>query len=48
MWDLFEAYLGRRLEVLPDATVRPEMVYGRTHALSVDWTVVTDELVPRS
>lgn len=43
--DLFEAYVGRQLELLPDATVRPEIVYGRGNALSVDWIVVTDELV---
>ncbi|MFI1415681.1 hypothetical protein ACH4Y0_38055 [Streptomyces sp. NPDC020707] len=45
--DLFEAYVGRQLELLPDATVRPEVVYSRSNgkALSVDWIVVTEELV---
>lgn len=43
--DLFEAYVGRQLRLLPDATVHPEIVYGRSKALSVDWIVVTEELV---
>ncbi|MEV0695482.1 hypothetical protein [Streptomyces sp. NPDC050388] len=43
--DLFEAYVGRQLGLLPDATVQPEIVYGRSKALSVDWIVVTEELV---
>jgi hypothetical protein len=43
--DLFEAYVGRQLGLLPDATVRPEIVYGRNKARSVDWIVVTAELV---
>ncbi|CAM5344148.1 putative protein OS=Streptomyces griseomycini OX=66895 GN=FHS37_007658 PE=4 SV=1 [Streptomyces griseomycini] len=43
--DLFEAYVGRQLGLLPDATVHPEIVYGRGNALSVDWIVVTEELV---
>ncbi|MDW8478532.1 hypothetical protein QBA57_41625 [Streptomyces scabiei] len=42
---LFEAYVGRQLQLLPDAVVRPEIVYGRNRARSVDWIVVTDELV---
>jgi hypothetical protein len=43
--DLFEAYVGRQLGLLPDATVLPEIAYGQNHALSVDWIVVTEELV---
>ncbi|MFC8360826.1 hypothetical protein ACFUIY_13240 [Streptomyces griseorubiginosus] len=43
--DLFEAYVGRQLRLLPDAAVQPEIVYGRNKARSVDWIVVTDELV---
>lgn len=43
--DLFEAHVGCQLELLPDATIRTEIVYGRSNALSVDWIVVTDELV---
>ncbi len=43
--DLFEAYVGRQLRLLPDAEVRPEIVYGTNQARSVDWIVVTDELV---
>ncbi|MEU1502888.1 hypothetical protein [Streptomyces sp. NPDC005732] len=43
--DLFEAYVGRQLGLWPHATVLPEIAYGRDNALSVDWIVVTDELV---
>ncbi|MGW0298141.1 hypothetical protein ACWDYK_15750 [Streptomyces anthocyanicus] len=43
--DLFEAYVGRQLGLLPDARVQPEIVYGQNQALSVDWIVVTEELV---
>ncbi|MFD5309986.1 hypothetical protein [Streptomyces ardesiacus] len=43
--DLFEAYVGRQLGLLPDATILPEIVYGQNQALSVDWIVVTEELV---
>ncbi|MDT0310265.1 hypothetical protein RM780_25410 [Streptomyces sp. DSM 44917] len=43
--DLFEAYVGRQLALLPDATVIPEIAYGRNRARSVDWIVITNELV---
>ncbi|MFI0772839.1 hypothetical protein ACH4TQ_49640 [Streptomyces sp. NPDC021218] len=43
--DLFEAYVGRQLHLLPEAVVRPEIVYGRSKARSVDWIVITEELV---
>ncbi|NEE23023.1 hypothetical protein G3M58_93310 [Streptomyces sp. SID7499] len=43
--DLFEAYVGRQLGPLPEASVHPEIVYGQNQALSVDWIVVTEELV---
>jgi hypothetical protein len=42
--DLFEAYVGRQLGLLPDAAVLPEIAYGQSQ-LSVDWIVVTEELV---
>ncbi|MFF5303501.1 hypothetical protein ACFY5F_29510 [Streptomyces sp. NPDC013161] len=43
--ELFEAYVGRQLALWPNATVIPEITYGRTKKASVDWIVVTDELV---
>ncbi|WP_415940081.1 nuclease-related domain-containing protein [Streptomyces sp. 039-1] len=43
--DLFEAYVGRQLGLLANATVLPEIAYGRERALSVDWIVITDDLV---
>lgn len=43
--DLFEAYVGRQLDLLPDAVVHPEVVYGPGNSRGVDWIVVTDDLV---
>jgi hypothetical protein len=44
--ELFEAYAGRQLGLLPDATVLPEIVYGRKKGeRSVDWFVVFDDCV---
>lgn len=43
--DLFEAYIGRQLDLWPEAEVVPEIIYGRDNKRSVDWIVVTDELV---
>lgn len=34
--ELFEAYVGRQLGLLPDAMVHSEIVYGQNQALSVD------------
>ena len=41
---IFESYVGRQLRLLPNATVLPEIRYGKSQ-LSVDWFVVFDELV---
>ena len=44
--DLFEAYVGRQLRLLPDATVLPEIAYGRKKGeLSVDWFVIFNDCV---
>lgn len=43
--DLFEGYVGRQLGLLPEAAVLPEITYGQNRSLSVDWIVVTEELV---
>ncbi|MFB7301332.1 hypothetical protein [Streptomyces rubiginosohelvolus] len=43
--DLFEAYVGRQLGLWPEAEVVSEITYGRDNKRSVDWIVVTDELV---
>ena len=44
--ELFEVYVGRQLELLPDATVLPEIAYGRRKGeRSVDWFAVFDECV---
>ncbi|MFJ6123943.1 hypothetical protein ACIQKE_02510 [Streptomyces griseoviridis] len=43
--ELFEAYVGRQLDLWPGAEVVPEIIYGRQNKRSVDWIVVTDELV---
>jgi hypothetical protein len=44
--ELFEAYVGRQLELLPDATVFPEVAYGRKKGeRSVDWFAVFDDCV---
>ncbi len=44
---LFQAYVGRNLELIPRATLHPETSYGpRSHRRdSVDWIVVFDGLV---
>jgi hypothetical protein len=42
----FEAYVGRQLRLLPDATVFPEIAYGRKKGKdSVDWFAVFDDCV---
>ncbi|MFE2473183.1 hypothetical protein [Streptomyces mirabilis] len=43
--ELFEAYVGRQLCLWPNAEVIPEITYGPGNSLSVDWIVVTDDLV---
>jgi hypothetical protein len=44
--ELFEAYVGRQLALLPDATVLPEIAYGRRKGeSSVDWFAVFDDCV---
>ena len=41
---LFEAYVGRQLQLLPDGVVLPEIAYGPKKAeLSVDWFVIFDD-----
>lgn len=44
---LFEQYVGRQLQLIPGATVIPEIIYtgGSTRDRSVDWIVVFDNLV---
>ncbi|MFF3951361.1 hypothetical protein ACFYYN_42195 [Streptomyces sp. NPDC001902] len=42
--DLFEQYIGRQLNQLPDAEVHSEIIY-RDERRSVDWIVVFDDLV---
>lgn len=43
---LFEAYVGRQLQLLRDAIVLPEIVYGRRKGeASVDWIVIFDDCV---
>jgi hypothetical protein len=44
--ELFEAYVGRQLELLPDAIVLPEVAYGpKKGKRSVDWFAVFDDCV---
>ncbi len=43
--DLFEAYIGRQLGLLPDAVVLPEIAYGKQGERSVDWFVIFDDCV---
>jgi len=45
--DLFESYVGRQLNLIPGAHVRPEIAYGpaKQPKLSVDWFVVCDDCV---
>ncbi|MGH3775503.1 MAG: hypothetical protein ACRDRR_07160 [Pseudonocardiaceae bacterium] len=44
--ELFEVYVGRQLDLLPDARVLPEIAHGRKEsALSVDWFAVFDDCV---
>jgi hypothetical protein len=42
---LFEQYIGRQLALIPDSTVIPEITYDNDNKLSVDWIVVTDDVV---
>ncbi|MGV9706448.1 hypothetical protein [Streptomyces sp. NPDC003483] len=43
--ELFEAYVGRQLRLWSNAEVIPEIAYGPGNSVSVDWIVVTEELV---
>lgn len=44
--ELFEVYVGRQLDLLPDVRVLPEIAFGRKKgALSVDWFAVFDDCV---
>jgi len=44
--ELFEIYVGRQLELLPDVTVLPEIAYGRRKGeRSVDWFAIFDDCV---
>jgi hypothetical protein len=43
---LFQAYVGRQLQLLPDAAVVPEIAYGRRKGDdSVDWFVIFEDCV---
>ena len=44
---VFEAYIGRQLQCIPDATVLPEITYRTTDgdAKSVDWFVILEDLI---
>jgi hypothetical protein len=43
---MFEAYVGRQLQLIPDGVVLPEIAYGPNNAqLSVDWFVIFDDCV---
>jgi hypothetical protein len=44
---LFEEYIGRNLQLIPDAAVLPEIIYtvNRSEARSVDWIVIFHNLV---
>ena len=43
--ELFEAYVGRQLGLLPDAVVLPEITYGKNGERSVDWFAIFDDCV---
>jgi hypothetical protein len=47
MGELFEDYVGRQLNTLPDVTVHHEIQYkqGKDTIMSTDWIVVTDDTV---
>ena len=43
--DLFEQYVGRQLQQIPNAIVYPEIVYDKDNKKSVDWIVVCEDTV---
>jgi hypothetical protein len=43
--DLFEQYVGRQLQQIPDAVVYPEIAYDKDNKRSVDWIVVCEDTV---
>ncbi|MDP9989196.1 hypothetical protein QMY03_09495 [Arthrobacter sp. KFRI-F3372] len=45
MGDLFEQYVGRQLQLVPDALVYPEITYGPQRRKTIDWFVVLDNAV---
>jgi hypothetical protein len=42
---LFEAYVGRQLQLLPGAMILPEIIYSKPERRSVDWFVILENLV---
>jgi hypothetical protein len=45
--DLFESYVGKQLELMPDAQILPEIEYGpkKSRGLSVDWFAIFNDCV---
>jgi hypothetical protein len=43
--DLFEQYVGRHLQLIPDAEVLPSIRYGHDNRESIDWMVVMPHVV---
>jgi hypothetical protein len=43
--ELFQAYVGRHLNLISGVEVHPEIVYGKNRARSVDWIVIFPNLV---
>jgi hypothetical protein len=43
--DLFEQYVGRQMQQIPDAEVHPEVLYDKDNKRSVDWIVVCEGTV---
>lgn len=43
--NLFEAYVGRHLALIPNTSVLPEFTYGKDKRLSVDWWLITQDAV---
>lgn len=42
---MFEKYIGTQLSLVPTATVIPEITYGRNGELTVDWFIITPDVV---
>ncbi|MCV7382220.1 hypothetical protein H7K14_00050 [Mycolicibacter longobardus] len=43
--ELFEQYVGRQLDLIPDAQVHPEIIFNNKQDRSVDWIVVCNSAV---